>query len=170
MASDPFSPVRMRTACSTGLTKTLPSPILPVLAVLTMASTTLATCESSKIDGIFTAAIDLGVPFLTSEAFDFSDGHAFDADFRQGFLNVFEFERFDDGFDFFHGIMGDGMLTARAIVPGVTALSQARLMPTLFLCHCKKRSSSAFLGLEVPAPRFRAEVGKSGRLPHPARV
>ena len=43
--------------------------------------------------------------------------------------------------------MGDGMLTARAIVPGVTALSQARLMPTLFLRYCKKRSSSAFLGI-----------------------
>ena len=53
---------------------------------------------------------------------------------------------------FFHGIMGDGMLTARAIVPGVTALSQARLMPTLFLRYCKKRSSSAFLDSCVPTP------------------
>jgi hypothetical protein len=78
------------------------------------------------------------MPLLASEAFDFGDGHAFNADFRQGFLHVFEFERFDDGFDFFHGIVGDGVLTARAIVPGVIAFRQARLMPTFWSLPSKK--------------------------------
>ena len=37
-ASSSVSPVRMRTTCSTAVTKILPSPILPVRAALTMAS------------------------------------------------------------------------------------------------------------------------------------
>ena len=42
-ASTPRSPVRTRTTASTGMTQTLPSPILPVEAELTMASTTSST-------------------------------------------------------------------------------------------------------------------------------
>jgi len=38
MAASLVSPVRMRTTCSTEVTKILPSPILPVRAALTMAS------------------------------------------------------------------------------------------------------------------------------------
>ena len=33
MAASPDSPVRMRTTCSTAVTKILPSPILPVFAL-----------------------------------------------------------------------------------------------------------------------------------------
>ena len=40
MASSPVSPVRMRTALSMELTKILPSPIRPVLALFSMASST----------------------------------------------------------------------------------------------------------------------------------
>jgi hypothetical protein len=40
--------------------------------------------------------------FLTAESFDLADGHAFDADFAQGILDLFEFEWFDDRFNFFH--------------------------------------------------------------------
>jgi hypothetical protein len=40
------SPVRMRTTRSTGVTKILPSPILPVRAALTMASTQRSTSSS----------------------------------------------------------------------------------------------------------------------------
>ena len=47
MASVPRSPVRTRTTVSTGLTQTLPSPILPVRAAWTMTSTTLSTAVSS---------------------------------------------------------------------------------------------------------------------------
>ena len=43
IASRSVSPVRMRTACSIGLTKTLPSPICPVLAEAMMAAITLGT-------------------------------------------------------------------------------------------------------------------------------
>ena len=42
-APSPFSPVRIRTASSTGMTKILPSPIFPVLAALAMVSTTRST-------------------------------------------------------------------------------------------------------------------------------
>ena len=42
-ADSSVSPVRMRTACSTGMTKTLPSPIFPVFAVAAMVSTALST-------------------------------------------------------------------------------------------------------------------------------
>jgi hypothetical protein len=38
MAASLVSPVRMRTTCSTGMTKILPSPILPVRAALMIAS------------------------------------------------------------------------------------------------------------------------------------
>src|SRR5690606_628846 len=45
-ASASSSPVRMRTARSSGCTNTLPSPILPVLADLRIASTTGSTWSS----------------------------------------------------------------------------------------------------------------------------
>src|SRR6185369_1118623 len=53
-ASTPRSPVRMRTASSTGMTKIFPSPIFPDLAARSMASTTLATWSSSTTTSIFT--------------------------------------------------------------------------------------------------------------------
>ena len=56
-----------------------------------------------KINGVFCAAIDFGVPFLSPEAFDFGYGHACDADFSEGFAHVVELKGFDDGFNFFHG-------------------------------------------------------------------
>jgi hypothetical protein len=42
------------------------------------------------------------VALLAAKALHFADGHAFDADFGEGILDLFEFERFDDCFDFFH--------------------------------------------------------------------
>jgi hypothetical protein len=42
IASEPRSPVRMRIACSTSMTKILPSPIRPVRAAFSIASTTLS--------------------------------------------------------------------------------------------------------------------------------
>jgi hypothetical protein len=55
-----------------------------------------------KIDGVFAAAINLGVAFLAPETFYFGDGHSFDAEAGKGFLYVFQFKRFYDGLDFFH--------------------------------------------------------------------
>ena len=111
-AESPRSPVRMRTASSTPKTKILPSPILPVLAVLTMVCDHLVDPAvvdhdfelhlGQEIHGVFAAAVDFGVALLAAEAFDFGDGHALDSDFREGVFDLFEFERFDDGFDFLH--------------------------------------------------------------------
>src|ERR1017187_4047815 len=53
-ACSPVSPVRMRTMLSTALTKIFPSPILPVLAALTIASTAEAACASASTTSIFT--------------------------------------------------------------------------------------------------------------------
>jgi hypothetical protein len=55
-----------------------------------------------EVDRVFAAAIDFGVTFLTAETFDLGDGHALYADAGEGFLHVFEFEWFDNGFDFLH--------------------------------------------------------------------
>ena len=46
IAFSPVSPVLILTASSTGVTKIFPSPILPVLALCLIASTTLLTSSS----------------------------------------------------------------------------------------------------------------------------
>ena len=55
-----------------------------------------------EIDRVFAAAINLGVAFLPTEAFDFTHGHAFDADFGERLLHRLHLEGLDDRFDFFH--------------------------------------------------------------------
>jgi hypothetical protein len=55
-----------------------------------------------EIHGVFAAAINFGVAFLAAKTLDLGDGHALDADFVQGVFDVVQFERLDDGFDFFH--------------------------------------------------------------------
>src|SRR5947207_9939564 len=55
-----------------------------------------------SIDGVFAAAVDFGVTFLTAKAFHFGHGHAFNTELGQGFLDLLELERFDDRFQFFH--------------------------------------------------------------------
>src|SRR5215203_1064244 len=45
-----------------------------------------------EIDYVFGTAIELRVPFLTAEAFDFGDGQAADADFGQRLAYLIEFE------------------------------------------------------------------------------
>src|SRR5690349_8555213 len=42
------------------------------------------------------------MPLLTTEAFDFSDGHSGDANLVQSVFHFVELERLDDGFDLFH--------------------------------------------------------------------
>ena len=87
-ASLSVSPVRMRSACSTSITKILPSPIWPVLAAPAMASTPgrrdrrhhdLDLDLGQEVHGVFGAAIDLGVALLAAEPLDLGDGHARDA-------------------------------------------------------------------------------------------
>ena len=54
MVRSPRSPVRMRTASSTGRMKILPSPISPVRAAAAIASTTASTLESTTTASTFT--------------------------------------------------------------------------------------------------------------------
>ena len=106
----------MRTDCSTVETNTLPSPILPVLAALTMAPTAASSERigdhdfefdfRQEIHRVFTAAVDFGVALLAAKTFDFDDRHALDADFGQGVFDFLQFEWFYDGFDFLHSFKG----------------------------------------------------------------
>src|SRR5580704_14188022 len=61
MASSPRSPVRMRTASSTGTTKIFPSPMRPVLALFSMASITSLT----RLSGTTTSTFTLGTKSTT---------------------------------------------------------------------------------------------------------
>src|SRR6266705_3394107 len=55
-----------------------------------------------EINGVFTAAINLGVAFLPAEPLYFRDGHPFDAKFGERLLDLLELEGLDDRFQFFH--------------------------------------------------------------------
>ena len=57
-----------------------------------------------EVDDIFGTAVEFGMTFLAAEALHLGDGDAADPDVMQGVLHVVELERFDDGFDLFHGI------------------------------------------------------------------
>src|SRR5690606_33459900 len=52
-----------------------------------------------KVDDVLGTAIQLGVSLLSTEAFDFGDGDALYADFRQRLAYVVQLERLDDGSD-----------------------------------------------------------------------
>ena len=106
------SPVRIRTAVSTGVMKIFPSPIFPVLAA---PASTPATLSSEvvghhdfhldlreEVHRVLAAAIELGVALLTAEAPHLGHGHPDDPDAGEGLLHVVELERLDDGFDLFH--------------------------------------------------------------------
>ena len=55
-----------------------------------------------EIDCIFTAAIELGMPFLAPVSPCFKNGHAFDAYFEQGVFYSVEFGWLNDSFNFLH--------------------------------------------------------------------
>jgi hypothetical protein len=86
------SPVRTRSALSTSRVKILPSPILPVWAVLVMVSTTWSASAVGhddlelhlrhEVHRVFGAAVDFGVARLGAEALDFGHHHAAHADGR----------------------------------------------------------------------------------------
>ncbi len=66
--------------------------------------TTSILIFGQEIHGVFAAAVNFGVAFLAAEALDFGDGQALHAHAGQRFFDFLEFEGFDDGFDFFHGL------------------------------------------------------------------
>ena len=71
-----------------------------VLAVCWMVSTTCAAMSSLAAISIF--AVDFGLAFLATEAFDLGHSHAGDADAAQRFADLIELEWFDYGYDELH--------------------------------------------------------------------
>jgi hypothetical protein len=55
-----------------------------------------------KVDGVFAAAIELGVALLAAMAAGFENGHAFDARFEQGILDCVQLGGLENGFDLEH--------------------------------------------------------------------
>src|SRR5262249_36607428 len=58
-----------------------------------------------EVHCVFAAAIDFGMAFLATEAFDFTDRHTLDAHVSEGILHLFQFERFNDCFAFLHSFV-----------------------------------------------------------------
>ena len=57
-----------------------------------------------EIDRIFTAAVNFRVALLAAKTLHLGDGQALRAHSGQRLFNFFEFERFDNGFNLFHGL------------------------------------------------------------------
>ncbi len=55
-----------------------------------------------KVDDVFGTAVELGVAFLTSEAFDFGHGDALHPNACEGFTHLVELEGFNNGANEFH--------------------------------------------------------------------
>src|SRR5687768_3977686 len=55
-----------------------------------------------ELNGVFGSPVRFLVAFLTPEPFNFRDGHALHADFKQGVLHFIQFKRLNDRFDKFH--------------------------------------------------------------------
>ena len=101
-------------ACSTGSTKILPSPILPVLAVAARASTTcgdrrvghdqLELDLRHEVHDVLGAAVDLGMTGLPPVALDLGDHQALHADGGQRLADLLELEWLDHGYDQFHAV------------------------------------------------------------------
>ena len=132
-ASAPVSPVRMRMTCSRSNTKTLPSPILPVLADFSIASITCSSISrldrgfdfhlGQEIDHVLRAPVELGVALLPAESFHFGDGDAGHADRRERFTHFVELEGLDDCGDQFHCCsLSDGSRVSGAPGRGLESL------------------------------------------------
>jgi len=61
-----------------------------------------------KIDGVFTAALNLGMPLLTAKALHFTHRHSLEPEARQCILHFLELEGFNDGLDLFHEFVRRG--------------------------------------------------------------
>ena len=55
-----------------------------------------------EIDGVFPAAVELGVAFLATVASGFEDGHAFDSGFEERVFDGIQLGGLEDGFDLLH--------------------------------------------------------------------
>src|SRR5262249_42973214 len=79
-----------------------------------------------EIDGIFAASVNFGVAFLAAKAFNFGDGHPFDADFTERIFDFLQLEWFYDGFDFLHRFWGLVSLTHRAASLNLESTARSR--------------------------------------------
>ena len=55
-----------------------------------------------KIDDVFSSSVQFGMPLLSSKTLYFTDRHSLDSRSAKAFFNFFQFERFYNGFNFFH--------------------------------------------------------------------
>ena len=57
-----------------------------------------------EVDGVLAPSVDFRVAFLAAKALHLTDGHPFDSDLSEAFLNILKFEGFDNRFYFFHSV------------------------------------------------------------------
>src|SRR5205823_12252187 len=81
--------------------------------------------------------VNFGVPFLPAEAFNFGDGHPFDAKLGQRFFDLFELERFNDGFQLFH--VGVNSVSRGALQPAFAAVRRGR---SKAMCSTRSHSNN----------------------------
>jgi hypothetical protein len=117
----PVSPVRMRRTSRSSVTKILPSPTFPVLALSAIVSTVRSTRSSvtgpfdeivghgdlyfgfgQEIDDVFGAPVKLRMASLPTKSLDLADGHSLDTNFAQSVADVVKAKRFDDRGHEFH--------------------------------------------------------------------
>ncbi|EGE57269.1 hypothetical protein RHECNPAF_4460040 [Rhizobium etli CNPAF512] len=67
-----------------------------------------------EADGVFSAAIDFGMPLLATVALHFGHGQALNADRRQGFADLIELERLDNSHHNFHLVSHPSLSSARS--------------------------------------------------------
>ena len=112
MASLPRSPVRMRTASSTGMMNIFPSPMRPGLRALLdrvehvvddlVGHDDLDLHFRHEVDDVRRPSVDLFLAARAPEAFDFGDGHSLHAHLGESVLHLVELEWLDDGFNLLH--------------------------------------------------------------------
>ena len=87
--------------------------------------------------------------FLTSVSFDFTHGHALDANTVEGIFDLVEFKRFDNGLNFFHKPSSkidrtqqiqDSLLLI-SIIGGFRMLSIVQTLVFSFLGHAKSHQA-----------------------------
>lgn len=98
IAAEPVSPVRTRVTESSGATQTLPSPMVPEPADLTITPTRVSASASSgqhldanlrnEIHGVFGATVNLGVATLAAVTVSLRHGQTVNTCGSEGFLDI----------------------------------------------------------------------------------
>src|SRR5207245_3943347 len=104
-----------------------------------------------EVDGVLTAAVQLGVALLPAEAAHLGDRHADDADAGQGLLDVVQLERLDDRLDLFHSPTLPGETARATPMPHEHQENRGFLQPG-------PPAPADFLGNRAALPAFRAST------------